>query len=357
MYDVTVRGAGIFGLSIAWICLQRGASVRIVDPNGPGSGASGGYVGALAPHVPENWNIKKSLQFQSLIQSESFWQAIDDASGLSSGYTRTGRIQPIADNHSLRLAHKRSHLANDHWKGKAVWQIVETEDIPCLRIRSETGYFVHDTLSARVHPKDACRSLVGAIQNKGGQIETEAKDQGAIVWATGVAGLHALSAAVGCSVGRAVKGQAVLLQPTVALSPDLPQIFTDGIHIVPHANGTIAVGSTSENEFVDADAIDDQLDNVLARAQLTVPLLNDTAVIGRWAGLRPKAQSRAPILGRWPDCSKHFIANGGFKIGYGLAPIVADMMADLVLENVNRIPNEFSIEASIDKAFRTRENA
>ena len=32
MVDVTVRGAGIFGLSVAWACALRGASVRVVDP-------------------------------------------------------------------------------------------------------------------------------------------------------------------------------------------------------------------------------------------------------------------------------------------------------------------------------------
>ena len=51
--DVTVRGAGVFGLSVAWACLRLGATVRVIDPNGVGSGASGGIVGALAPHVPE----------------------------------------------------------------------------------------------------------------------------------------------------------------------------------------------------------------------------------------------------------------------------------------------------------------
>lgn len=60
MVEITVRGAGIFGLSIAWACLQRGATVQVIDPFGPAAGASGGVVGALAPHVPENWNIKNS---------------------------------------------------------------------------------------------------------------------------------------------------------------------------------------------------------------------------------------------------------------------------------------------------------
>ena len=67
MHDITIRGAGIFGLCIAWACVTRGAKVQVVDPNGPASGSSGGILGALAPHVPENWNAKKAFQLLSLM--------------------------------------------------------------------------------------------------------------------------------------------------------------------------------------------------------------------------------------------------------------------------------------------------
>ena len=62
MAEVTMKGAGIIGLSIAWECIQRGAKVQVIDPHGIGGGSSGGIVGALAPHVPENWNEKKAFQ-------------------------------------------------------------------------------------------------------------------------------------------------------------------------------------------------------------------------------------------------------------------------------------------------------
>ena len=74
--DVTVRGAGIFGLSVAWACAQRGAKVQVIDPGGVAAGASGGIVGALAPHTPERWNDKKAFQFDSLLRAEPFWRAV-----------------------------------------------------------------------------------------------------------------------------------------------------------------------------------------------------------------------------------------------------------------------------------------
>ena len=80
--DLTVRGAGIFGLSIAFAAARRGARVRVVEAAHVGAGSSGGIVGALSPHVPENWNEKKAFQFDSLLMAQDWWGAVEaDAGG------------------------------------------------------------------------------------------------------------------------------------------------------------------------------------------------------------------------------------------------------------------------------------
>ncbi|TMV84153.1 FAD-dependent oxidoreductase, partial [Thioclava sp. BHET1] len=71
--DVTVMGGGVFGLAVAWACLGHGARVRLIERRAIGAGASGGQVGALAPHVPENWNDKKAFQLDSLLMAERYW--------------------------------------------------------------------------------------------------------------------------------------------------------------------------------------------------------------------------------------------------------------------------------------------
>ena len=95
MADITVRGAGVFGLTIALEAARRGARVRVIDPRGPGGGASGGLVGALAPHAPENWTDVKAFQLDCLLGARDFWPAVEDAGGMSTGYRRSGRIQPL----------------------------------------------------------------------------------------------------------------------------------------------------------------------------------------------------------------------------------------------------------------------
>lgn len=115
MVDFTVRGAGIIGLMMAWTLIQRGFRVQVIDPYGAGAGASGGIVGALAPHMPEKWGPKKQFQFESLQLCEALWPEIDAVSGLSSGYGRVGRLQPLQNERGIALAHEREAGAQIHW--------------------------------------------------------------------------------------------------------------------------------------------------------------------------------------------------------------------------------------------------
>jgi glycine/D-amino acid oxidase-like deaminating enzyme len=340
--DVTVMGAGIFGLSIAYVCAQRGVRVLVIDPNGPGSGASGGVVGALAPHTPERWNQKKAFQFESLIMAAEFWAGVDADSGLGSGYGRIGRLQPIMDQHTLALAKERIGQAAELWQGKAEWQVRPVRDFAGWAPDSPTGLLVHDTLTARIDPRRACASLAAAIIALGGQIETQGEARSTIIWATGVAGLAQLGRDLHRPVGNGVKGQAALLDYDTR---EKPQIFADGVHIVPHDNGTVAIGSTSERYYDDPSAIDGLLDDLLQRASAVVPCLTGAPVIARWANVRPRSASRAPILGAYPGRPGEFIANGAFKIGFGMAPKIARVMADLVLDGRDHIPDDFRIEA------------
>ncbi len=343
MTDITIRGAGIFGLSIAWVCVRRGAKVQIIDPDGAGAGSSGGIVGALAPHVPENWNPKKTFQLDSLLMAEQFWAGVASAGGMEPGYSRTGRLQPIADGTARALAQRRAETAADLWQSRALWEVIPASDAP-WEPRSPDGYLIRDTLSAHLHPRRACDALVAALAASGVPIQTDAADAGAVIWATGVAGLEALSAGRARSMGSGVKGQAALLKYN---APELPQLFAGGVHIIPHLDGTAAIGSTSETGYDDPATTDALLDDVVANARAAVPALANAPVVARWAGVRPRARTRAPMLGPWPERAGHFVANGGFKIGFGMAPKVADVIADLVLEGRDAIPEGFHVKDNL----------
>ena len=328
--DVTVMGAGVFGLSVAYACARRGASVRVIDPNGVASGSSGGLVGALAPHVPENWNDKKAFQFDSLIMADAFWHKVGDLAGANVGYFRSGRLQPLADERAVELARARAVTAQELWEGKAVWK-VEAAGQAAWMPPSPSGLVIRDTLSALIHPRRATRALAKAVVALGGEVVSDGAVVGKAVWATGWSGMKEIG-------GNGVKGQAALLRYDAI---GQPQLFADALHIIPHGDGTVAVGSTSEREFDTPFDTDSALDEILVRACAAFPVLKGAEVIERWAGVRPRSKSRAPVLGMHPARNGDYIANGGFKIGFGMAPKVGEVMADLILDGHDAIPEGF----------------
>jgi glycine/D-amino acid oxidase-like deaminating enzyme len=338
--DVTVRGAGIFGLSIAWACARRGARVRVIDTVGIGAGSSGGLVGPLSPHVPEAWNEKKAFQLESLLMAADWWAEVARVSRRDPGYARLGRLQPLEDAAAVGVANRRESTARDLWQGRAVWEVVPAMGAEWEPV-SPSGWLVRDTLSARLSPRMGVAALVGALAATGVEIVVgEGEERGQVIHATGVAGLEVLSVTLGKRIGGGVKGQALSLRFDAR---DRPQLFVDGLHVVPHADGTVAVGSTSENQW-DHVGVDEKVEGLHLRAVAALPVLAGAPVVDRWAGVRPRAVSRAPLLGAWPGRAGHWVANGGFKIGFGMAPKVAEVMADLVLEGRDGVPEGFRVE-------------
>lgn len=345
--QITVRGGGIFGLAAGWVLARRGIKVRVIERAHLGAGASGGVVGALTPHVPEAWNDKKAFQLKALLMAEDWWAQVAAVSGRATGYGRIGRLQPLADATEVARAQDRTLGAQTLWQGRADWQVIPATGANWEPV-SATGLLVHDTLSARISPRLALSALAAAILTKGGEVILgEAADQGAVLWANGTAGLDALAQSSGRAVSGAVKGQAALLQ---VAGPHGPQISAGGLYIVPHDDGLVAVGSTSEAHWDDPTGTDARLDAVIAHARAIMPALKDAPVVDRWAALRPRAASRAPIAGAWPDRPGHFLLNGGFKIGFGMAPLLAERMADLMLTGQTDLPASFSPQAALAKS-------
>ena len=332
------------GLSIAWACTLRGVKVCLIDPNGPAFGSSGSIVGALSPHVPERWEPKKQFQLESLLMAQDFWDRVTEHGGLRTGYMRTGRLQPIATENVLKLSQTRSEAAKTLWQGHAQWSVIPSDPANPWEPRSPTSMLIYDNLSAHMHPRMACAALVAALQSKGVEVVTDAPDVGKTIWATGAQGLADLSEEYQHEVGAGEKGQAALLKFDM---PNAPQLYADYLHVIPHENGTVGVGSTSERYFDNPKSTDRQLEDIIDRIRIALPVLADAPVIERWAGLRPRSRTRAPMLGALPDRPDHFVANGGFKIAFGLAPKIAEVMVDLVLEDRNNIPNIFDIHASL----------
>lgn len=371
--DLLVAGAGIAGLWLTVKAARAGLSVMLVEPGNPGGGASGGFLGALMPHSPERWNGKKAFQFQALVDLEDEVARLESDTGACCGYRRVGRILPLTSERGRSTALEQVAEAKTNWGARfsfAVNHSPERSGWPDM-LRAPQG-IVHETLSARLSPPGLIGALLLSLavmpnvdlrlgtalvailpgEHKARLSDGSMVSYGHIALANGVDAFSLIARAAGLSAGAlgvGVKGQAALLD--AGASPDLPLVYDDGVYVIAHENGHVAVGSTSEREFDDPVSTDGQLDEIVKRARKLCPAIKHAPEIRRWAGVRPRAIGRDPMLGPVPGAPGVLAMAGGFKITFGIAHRMADCLVAAVAGTEGPdIPPSFSVEHHAAKA-------
>ena len=162
--------------------------------------------------------------------AEDWWEAVRAIGGADPGYARLGRLQPVADEAGLELARGREMSAAALWGEAARWQVIRSDEAGVWSPATPTGWLVHDTLTARLHPRRACEALEAALRASGVRSHAEAPDEVAVIWATGWRGLSEIANANGRPAGTGVKGQAVLLRHRAG---EVAQIFSTGCTSFP----------------------------------------------------------------------------------------------------------------------------
>lgn len=356
---------------------RLGIDTLIVDGGRAAGGASGGLLGALMPHMPDRWSEKKQFQFDALLSLEAEIRAVEAETGLDAGYLRCGRQIPLPKPHLREIALGHQRDAAVHWTGegrKFAWDVVDVPAEPGWPQADDgNAGFVHDSFAARVSPRALTSALLRVVEQSRHVRLVEEVDVAALDPAAGRAALSngdvvafghciiaaghrsfPLIAAIGSALerplGQPVKGQAALLRANV--DPRLPLVFLDGLYLVPHGDGTVAVGSTSENRFASAGDTDGQLEDLIARARRLAPRLAQAEVVERWAGLRPKAIERDPMVGPHPEHENVLSLTGGFKVSFGLAHRLADGVLAFITGGASDLPGSFTLAHHLAAASR-----
>lgn len=340
--DLLVAGAGIFGLWAAKRGVEAGLRVMVVDPARPGAGASGGVLGALTAHAPDRWNAKKQFQFDALCELPALIAALEAETGLSTGYRRTGRIMPIRNQSYRAQVLARSETATRCWRRSETGLVYEARDddgfADWLAPAERPSGYVWDSFAARVAPRAYLAALTAwltpradlrwgagyagwdgaAVLSDGGRVTA-----GAVAIAAGIDAFPALADAIGADapLGTGIKGQSALLRlpPGAPPAAALPLIYEDGVYVAGHDDGLVAVSGTSEKDWDDPHSTDPSKDGFLRAARRLCPALAGAALQEWWAGVRPRARRRDPMIGRMPAAAPIYAMAGGYKISFGLA--------------------------------------
>jgi glycine/D-amino acid oxidase-like deaminating enzyme len=180
---------------------------------------------------------------------------------------------------------------------------------------------------------------VKALRPRGDKIEI-LSEEGALVVDSALvcAGVHSapLLAPFGLRAPlQAVRGYHIEI-PGGAAYFDAPVAYLDERVVVTPMTGRLR--ATSYMEFADADAPADARKPARLRRQVRALGYACELEGPSWLGSRPVLPDYLPGIGRAPGPSKLFYAIGHQHIGLTLAPITAELIADIVAMRAPRIP-------------------
>jgi glycine oxidase len=110
-------------------------------------------------------------------------------------------------------------------------------------------------------------------------------------------------------------------------------LWAPGAYLVPRRDGRLIIGGTVEEKGFDQTITAGGMLTLLEAAWRAVPAVEELPVDEIWVGHRPGSRDDAPILGRGP-LDGLFYATGHHRNGILLAPVTADAMARLILDDV-----------------------
>lgn len=375
--DLAIVGGGIVGLWCAQRASRLGLRTVLIEKGLIGQGASGGFLGALMPHQPLNWSPEKAFQLDALISLETEIASLQEHTATDCGYLRCGRLIPTRTNKKRNERARWQAAAEQHWPARSPggaalsWRLLDTvPDAQWLNPEVARLGCEYDTLSARLKPRRLLTALASHIGNSvevrqrtsviklenGGQTlllsDGTTITPGHVIMAAGYETFELLRPVTGRVLGRGVKGQAALLRPQRPVDPKSPILYYAGVYVIAHDNGLVAVGSTSQSDLSDANSTDDKLDDVIARAAELCPELHGAETVERWAGVRPNAVGRHPMIGSLPDFERVTVCTGGFKISFGIAHKMADAALACVNGVTPEIPELFKVPSHYECADR-----
>jgi glycine oxidase len=352
--EVLVVGAGVIGLACAWRAAQRGMSVRVIDRDTPGSGASRVAAGMLAPVGEASWGEEALLQLNldSARAYPEFAAELEEASGGPVDYRRSGALHVALDvdeAEELRRHHdlQRSLGLAAEWLRPAECRELE----PGLSPGIAGG--VHAADDAEVDPRTLVGALVAAIGRAGGEIlpgadATDAVIEGERLRGVRIAdGRELLADRVVLATGgwsgssgwipedarppvRPVKGEVVNLRGTAASAVSERIVATPRVYVVPRADGRVVVGATVEERGFDLTVTAGGVHELLREAYRVLPEIAELEFSEALAGLRPGTPDNAPVIGRG-SLDGLVVASGHYRNGILLAPITAVAVAAILV--------------------------
>jgi glycine oxidase len=331
-WDVIVIGGGIIGVALSIELRRKGATVLVVERGEPGREASHAAGGMLVDCPLETPPALQPLVTASARMYPEFTQELELESGMKVDLRDQGTILFPSTAHLSEVALQAAGLPAP---------LAELE--PALAKSTHPAFYLRER---SVDPRALTAAALQAAKRRGVDISSGDEVTAVDVSSGRVAGvtttktsLHAPKV-VNCAGAwsgqitphpfptRPVKGQMLCL---VSSSHNLLKhvIRAPEAYVIPRSDGRILVGTTLEEAGFDKRTDVETIQRLHRAAIALIPELRNARILEDWAGLRPGTPDALPILGATATPG-YYVATGHFRDGILLAPITAQVMAEVI---------------------------
>ncbi len=353
---VVIIGAGVVGLGIAWRLGGR-ADVTVFDRGKAGGGASHAAAGMLAAccEAEPGEEALVALGRDSQARWPHFAEELLRVSGVDVELRREGTlVLALTADDQAEILHRlefqrrldlplewlsaaATRTREPHLAGKIAGAVFSPQDhqvdnrklVQALRVAAERA-------SATVREQQAVKEISvqggranGVVLEDGTSVAADVVVLAAGAWSRSIAGLPLDRR----PPVRPVKGQMLALRMNAA-APLLEHVlWAPGAYLVPRRDGRLIVGATVEEKGFDDTITAGGMLTLLEAAWRAIPAVEELPIEEIWVGHRPGSRDDAPVLGRGP-LEGLFYATGHHRNGILLAPVTADAMAKLILDDV-----------------------
>ncbi|WP_455481098.1 FAD-dependent oxidoreductase [Bartonella sp. B12(2025)] len=316
MKNILIKGAGIGGLTVAFILQQKGISVTISAPPHSPIGTASWYAGGMLAPYCERENAEQIIEDLG-IQAIQWWCETLPNLVMKKG---TLVVAPTRDKVELERFSVRTH----NHKTINGAEIAHLE--PDLAERFNCALFYES--EAHIDPRKALITLKeNLIKNGARFVDTETSEINfdIVIDATGIARLGKDKNI------RGVRGEMLLVRstditisrPIRLLHPRIP------LYIVPRQNNIFMIGATMiESDFDSAISVRSMME-LLNAAYTLHPAFAEAEIIESGVGIRPCYPDNFPSVYKYGN---RISINGFYRHGFLLSPEMAKQAMKLALE-------------------------
>ena len=351
--DVIIVGGGVIGCSIAYHLTLAGSSVRLIERDRLASGASGVAAGMLAPQVEAHYDDPFfDLCLRGRDEHVELAEDLKDGVGLDVERRTTGVFR-LALDEAERVELKRQMRWQVKRGLRAEW--FEPHDLGALEplLSGAAGRLLAGGLwfpdEAQIHSQRLVAALAAAsvqrkavlsegvwateilveghraigVRTPAGVVEAESVVLAAGVWSTDIARAAGVEVPV-----SPVKGQLITLR---AIGRSLQRILWTGeCYLVPKTGGQVILGATEEEGNYDRRPTLAGVGALATAALEQLPWAGQFTIEGVWAGLRPAAPDRFPIVGWAPGVDNLLVATAHYRNGVLLGPLTGRSVSEAI---------------------------